>query len=132
MNFLEKDDQLTHSSAEELETPSPEEGTETQPAAATQTPVAAEEASTAEATEASATEAEPAAEAEAAEPEAEAAEPEPPRLIQSAPAELPVFPEIPAEEADMEQMSELYPPCEKYQDRARSRAIRVEVLDPVG
>src|SRR4030067_484225 len=68
MDLLEKDDQLTHSSDEELETPSPGEGTETQPAP------------------------------EADETQAASAEPE-------APAEAS---ETAGEEADMEQMSELY------------------------
>lgn len=91
MDFLEKNDQFTHSSAQELETPSLEEGTETQPAAE------------AEATLDSKT---PDLEAaETSEPETEAATAE---AIAAAPVELPEFPEIPPEEADMEQMSELY------------------------
>jgi small subunit ribosomal protein S1 len=87
MDVLEKDYQLTESSSDELETPSVEEGTETRPAAATEE-----------------TKVELAAAEAAAEPEA------PPEAAGSSEAsvELPVFPEIPAEEADMEQMSELY------------------------
>ncbi len=137
MDVLEKDYQLTQSSSDELDTLSPEEGTETQPAAATEETKAestAAEDLAQKGMETSATEAEgapPEAEA-AAEPEAPpeveaeaAAEPEAPPEVEAEAAaepeappkaaepsetsvELPVFPEIPAEEADMEQMSELY------------------------
>jgi small subunit ribosomal protein S1 len=172
MDFLEKDAQLTNSSTEELETPSPGEGTETQPdseteetqaasaepeapaqevmviseteveappvaaeaveaetpaeAAETEEPLAEAEALPAEAEAAedvapvetpaeilaeAAETAEPLVEAEAPPAEAEAAEAETPTetpLITESPVGLPQYPEIPAEEADMEQMSELY------------------------
>jgi small subunit ribosomal protein S1 len=103
MDFLEKDDQLTHSSPEELETPSSEEEAQspTSPAESEAGPVTAEpEAPAPEVMEASAPEAEIPAPEAAPESLVTAEETAP-----EAPAETA---EIVPEEADMEQMSELY------------------------
>jgi small subunit ribosomal protein S1 len=92
MDFLEKDDQLTHSSAEELKNPSSEEGAEAPPA-----PEAEETQAMASETGASPP--------DAGEIGAAGAQT---GSLAAAAAEAPEAPEAAPEEADLKQMSELY------------------------